>query len=465
MKCQKCGGELVTGHLLCDICGAEYQIVPDFEPEIELSIAESMTTIAETMEEKETEEPVALDFEKSKFKVPSFSTILILVIVVFLFLYTGYHSYTSTLEYRSTRAFEAMNEGDYYKASQIYASIRKEYPQDAGWYVKEANAKMMIHKPKDAYHLALLAIKAEENTDLAYEFLLEYLKKEENYIEMNEILKNCEYEEIRQNYREYLCEIPALNYKSGSYDKFLELSFLPGYEGTIYYTLDGTIPTVESSKYMEPIQIGNGQHVLTCIYENAYGIFSEPAVFEYQVVSDTPMAPTVKLESGRYSNVEMIEVEVEEGTRVFYTTDLTNPTLESMEYTVPIPLPLGESQFNFVAYSSKGLPSAITCRNYVLDLNAVISIEEAQILLMQKLIDTEYILNYNGSVKDRYGVFHYFYKYAISENGHNYYIFEEHYMENQINNPLNRFYAVEVNDGSVFKMVSEPSGRWIRTEF
>ena len=35
MKCQKCGAELVSGHLYCDICGAEYQIVPNFEPEIE----------------------------------------------------------------------------------------------------------------------------------------------------------------------------------------------------------------------------------------------------------------------------------------------------------------------------------------------------------------------------------------------------------------------------------------------
>ena len=52
MKCQKCGAEMVPGHLYCDICGAEYQIVPDFEPEIEYSIAQSMSDISESIEKE-----------------------------------------------------------------------------------------------------------------------------------------------------------------------------------------------------------------------------------------------------------------------------------------------------------------------------------------------------------------------------------------------------------------------------
>ena len=49
MKCQKCGATLASGHLYCDICGAEYQIVPDFEPEIEKSIAESLFDISTSL--------------------------------------------------------------------------------------------------------------------------------------------------------------------------------------------------------------------------------------------------------------------------------------------------------------------------------------------------------------------------------------------------------------------------------
>ena len=146
MKCQKCGAELVSGHLYCDICGAEYQIVPDFEPEIELSIAESMSNISETLDTNDKEETPALEFEKSKVQGPAFSTILFFVVVCFVFFYAGYYKYTHSLEYRSIKAIEAMNEYDYYKAAQIYESIRKEFPKDANWYVKEAEAKLAMDK-------------------------------------------------------------------------------------------------------------------------------------------------------------------------------------------------------------------------------------------------------------------------------------------------------------------------------
>ena len=58
MKCQKCGAEMGSGHFYCNICGAEYQVVPDFEPEIELSIAESMSGISENIEKPSLEEAV-----------------------------------------------------------------------------------------------------------------------------------------------------------------------------------------------------------------------------------------------------------------------------------------------------------------------------------------------------------------------------------------------------------------------
>ena len=55
MKCPHCGNEIPDDYLLCDKCGQEIQIVPDFEPEIENSIAETLTTMVSL--EEETEEP------------------------------------------------------------------------------------------------------------------------------------------------------------------------------------------------------------------------------------------------------------------------------------------------------------------------------------------------------------------------------------------------------------------------
>ncbi len=51
MKCPNCGEEMKEGHLICEACGNEIRIVPDFEPEIENSITEALSTIAASQEE------------------------------------------------------------------------------------------------------------------------------------------------------------------------------------------------------------------------------------------------------------------------------------------------------------------------------------------------------------------------------------------------------------------------------
>ena len=52
MKCPNCGQEIQPDHLYCERCGMEIRIVPDFEPEIENSINETLSTVAEEIDNK-----------------------------------------------------------------------------------------------------------------------------------------------------------------------------------------------------------------------------------------------------------------------------------------------------------------------------------------------------------------------------------------------------------------------------
>ena len=465
MKCQKCGATLASGHLYCDICGAEYQIVPDFEPEIEKSIAESLFDISTSLKEKDKDVKSTDRKSLKDRKVPSFTLILAIVFIFAAFLFLGISKYKNGTFYKNKQAMEAVQISDYYKASQIYHDIRKKNNQDVYWYIKEAEVKMMLGEEDVAYNLALSALELPQNSEYAYEFLFSYLEEQKNYIKLMEYLKRCEYEHLREKYWEFLCVVPRPSYESGTYNEAIEISFDKEYLGNIYYTLDGTQPTKNSQKYEESIKIGNGNHILNVVYENPYNFLGDAETFEYQIISDTPMAPIVSVSSGNYVHGTLIEVAVETGTRVFYTTDLTSPTMESLEYTQPIPMPLGESNFNFIAISEKGNESDITQRNFMLNLKTGITLEEAEIKIVQKLIATGHILDKNGAIQDRYGVFRYFYKYPISETEIDYYVFEEHYLENQINNPLQNFYAVDVLYGNVYKLISDGEGNFTRVEF
>ena len=47
MTCPYCGSEISDEHIYCDVCGKEFQIVPDFDYEVEEKISKSMEVIKE----------------------------------------------------------------------------------------------------------------------------------------------------------------------------------------------------------------------------------------------------------------------------------------------------------------------------------------------------------------------------------------------------------------------------------
>ena len=56
MKCPKCNQELKEGQLYWESCGEEIKMVPEFEPEIENSIEETLLNMADIINEVEVED-------------------------------------------------------------------------------------------------------------------------------------------------------------------------------------------------------------------------------------------------------------------------------------------------------------------------------------------------------------------------------------------------------------------------
>lgn len=104
---------------------------------------------------------------------------------------------------------------------------------------------------------------------------------------------------------------------------------------TIYYTTDGTAPTTSSPVYSLPITIDAAKTI------NAFAVKdgcpnSDVASASY-TIAEPAATPTFSLAEGIYTEVKTVTISTAtDGATIYYTTDGSEPTTESTEYTSAI---------------------------------------------------------------------------------------------------------------------------------
>lgn len=467
MKCQKCGTSLTQDYLYCSECGTEYQIVPDFEPEIENSIANAMSDVGDTITVKQNkesilsivEEKAELPFEEEKEKRKFSYSLIVCIFFVFCLLILTNYFYCNSVFYLKKQVEISLEEQDYNKAINYYTELRKKDSKNSLWYLKEAELEIMYGDRDSGIQLLYRGIEETGGNSEIYQLLLSLLVENREYQEVYHLLQECTYDEVKQRFKEYDSEVGTLSHEGGRYNEIIYLAVESPCE-SVYYTLDGSTPDLSSMKYTVPIPLGNGKHTISFISYNEYGISGKIIRNEYTINTSVPLEPQVIPESGTFEQPVWIEVNVEPGTKVYYTTDGNHPTKESIKYDGPIPLPLGNSKFSFVAISKNNIISKITERTYQLLLAEDLSVEEAEKILMEGLIYSGHILDINGAIKDRYGVFRYFYRFPLEINGEIYHVFEEHYLENLIDNALGNYYGVNMKTKNIYPLSKDHEGKY-----
>lgn len=439
MKCPNCGEEMKEGHLICEACGNEIQIVPDFEPEIENSITETLSTLAALQEEEaevkenvsKIQEPENIQEEKKadakekdidkeqdeeeriinrSRKIGAMSAI---VIVIFLSVcsYLLYSHHVQTTAYQIDKAQEYAANGDY---DQAIACLEAAYNED------ESQSQLLFLEA-DYYYLmqdneaALRALRQVidkgiypyEDVEEAYDKMITIYAKESRYEEINELLLSCREDTIVNMFQSYLAKEPDFSYVEGDYAEVIPLKLSSNTSGTIYYTMDGSTPDESSEIYTAPLFLENGEYVISAFFVNDYGIKSDVVTKTYHISLEVPNAPEVTLYSGEYTQPMMISVNGQEGCNIFYTTDESQPTKDSVPYTGPIPMPLGTTNFKFVNISEAGVSSDVTMRTYTLVLHDTISTDEAVGKLVERLVEIGYLLDTGGRTALQSGSYSY----------------------------------------------------------
>ena len=477
MKCPHCGNELKEGYLICEKCGEEIRIVPDFEPEIENSITETLSTLASMQEGEDTEEMPEED--RGEDTLPKGTAeagtgnkkiwvilSLILLFLVALISYGLYSYHVQTVEFQIEKARSYAERGAYGEAIACLETAYAQYPEVAELLFLEADY-YYLQEDNEAALSALMRIIGEgsytyEEVEEAYDKTVTIYANMGAYDKINELLRSCPDERIVTIFQGYLAMEPEFSYVEGSYAEVIPLKLSSNTSGTIYYTIDGSKPDKISQIYTAPIFLETGEYTVSAFFVNDYGIESEVVTKNYTINLAVPNAPEVELYSGEYSHAMMIAVEETEGCKIYYTTDESEPTADSVPYTGPIPMPLGTTLFKFVNISEEGISSDVTLRTYTLRLRGAVNTNQAVINLVTRLVETEYLEDVEGHNKRQTGTLSYQFSSVLLVGGEDYYTVYEYYDDGTgILSRTDKVFLVQVYTGEAAQLSYDTKGNFV----
>lgn len=283
MKCNKCGAQIPEGKLYCSECGEEIHMVPIFEPEMETRIDENMSRIgADVATPKQNSERT--DQKSGRNHYPVFVMIVVICIVLCIL---SLKYFFSSSEYLINRGNQCADRQEYVEAIRYYEQVpyMEESYHFVISYLVSCYEKLQDEDQYEKYLLLLInsPYSSTEQTALAYEELISYYVQKKSYQSIDSLLKDCNNKSIVKLYEEYMVSEPSFSYEAGYYKEIIPLKIRAGEGETVYYTTDGSEPTVESEVFSMPLFMYEGEYEIKAISVNKYGVVSKVVTKEYQI--------------------------------------------------------------------------------------------------------------------------------------------------------------------------------------
>ncbi len=466
MKCPNCGAEMKEGRLYCENCGEDIHIVPDFEPELERNIEQSLGHILDDVGRQQRTSEKSAEPDEGTRPVPLGQRVRPLALwigmgLLVLFLAAGgvrIFQYYSP-DYQTDSAQRATAAGQYERAIRYYNRAMELDRFNVDLKLELADV-YFLENDRTEYEFWLRRIVEDPNADSeqlssAYGKLIALYRAREDYQTINDMLLTCENESIRTTYQSYLAQMPQFSVPGGDYDEVKALKLTVTGKGNIYYTLDGTVPDERDERYTTPILLENGDYEVQAVFVNENGVASEIADAVYHIHVEELEPPLLNVDGGEYDTPVLITV-VNDAENVYYTTNGTAPTMNSAQYTEPIPMPLGVSTFQF-ARLEPGRSSVVVERVFTFELDTDVTPELAVDKVRKHALDTGKIVDDFGHFDDSEACYQYQYLYVIDINDINaFYVVAELFVDAQgIAAYSGNYYAVNAYSGYLYRLQIE----------
>lgn len=502
MKCPRCGNELEEGKLLCEKCGEEVKIVPDFDIELEAKLSESINSMLKEMSAEELTDETVDNIEQTKviwddyyeeddddikdelrdyfpdksINIQRWHKIAIVFVVVIVIAGIVSVAVNATNKKRENSYDYQYEQAIVYAAENNYEEAINHLERALAINSGDLDASLLLAKYYDKNNQrrsAVLVLNEILNTgtdyerrDEVYDLLLSISEEQADYEQMGELLRDCDVPRILSKYNKYAALAPEFNKSGGVYDEIISITLTGNTQGFVYYTLDGSVPTSNSMVYETPILLESGDYIIRAKFVNMYGVESEVVSQSYYISLSAPAAPVVNYDSGTYDEPLLIEVYHDDDTKIYYTVDGSVPTKNSSRYTDPIEMPYGVSNFAFVAINTSGLSSEIVNRTYQLNIQANFTTELALQVLINNLWANGTLVDLEGHVPNRLGFNQYRVETVARVDENMYYIVYEQYVDTTGKaHDTSSIYAVDVNTADLFRAYKLDEGQYYLKDF
>lgn len=402
MKCKNCGNDVDIGEVFCQKCGTAIQIVPDYNPldfEIEVPLEEK------NKQSLEKERRLQRRREQLRRKRRRQIILFLIMLVVFLAIIVGgviaYMKYDEvhSYEYQYAQGLSYYSEEQYGSAIQCFTEALKYNTEDIDARLIAADCYEVLGEYDRMVEMLLEVVNLSGQASY-YEQLMEACELAGNTSLMNRILKETQGTAVGEALSDYRTGELIASIPGGEYHDHLSVALTNSQpDSVIYYTLDGSEPTMNSTVYQSPIAVEKvGSTTLRAVAVNEAGLAGEELLEIYTISLLIPDAPVIKPENGTYEYSKQIEVEVPEGGVVYYTTDGSTPDKESSkEYSAPVTMPIGNTIFSAIVVDKYGVSSMPAKKNYECTINRSFPYDAAVIKLRNYLVSIGIMSDLNGN--------------------------------------------------------------------
>ncbi len=361
-KCSNCGENLRVEDVRCRRCGQTVQIVPDYDANEEF-IAGEINSRIEAQERaarkaREAKRQQILIIKRRRRIFVGICIALLIVIGVIIYSLVS-NSYSGQLN----KGEEALKNKEYDMAIEYFENAIEKDSTKPEPYIGISEVYLAEEDVVAAEKIFTEVVAKQRENEALVGALFDFYVETEQQIKIRSYRSKQELDELPDSLKEYDSLEPVFSLEEGVFEDVQELT-IETKENEVYYTEDGSEPSINSTKYEGPIQISEGVTIVRAISVSKLGIPSFESSAEYTVELPIEDAPIVRPSTGQYDEATQIEIVVPSGYTAHYTLDGSVPTEESTVYEGAINMPEGNTIFSAILVKANGQKSDITKRNY-----------------------------------------------------------------------------------------------------